>query len=217
MADGSASGYARVRVGEIEELDDGREPRRPVRHHVGITAFGVTSWTARAAGDRIGNEHDEEDEGSEERYVLHGRATFELDGERRDPPAGTLVFARAGVRRAAFAEEARTTILAVGGIPGQAYQATGWELWAPVRPLYDAGDHAAAADRERELVEAHPQYAALRYDLACCESLAGRKDEAIDHLRQAIARSERFRSFASGDSDFDPLPDEPEFTDLIGG
>ena len=99
-----------ARLDEIEELDDGRCPLRPVRHHLGISAFGVNSWTAPDAGDRIINEHDEdEDDGNEELYlVLEGHAMFELDGERLDAPAGTLVFARPGVKRTAFAEEAGT-------------------------------------------------------------------------------------------------------------
>jgi tetratricopeptide (TPR) repeat protein len=199
-------------------VSDGRTPWRPLRHHFGITAFGVNAWTGRRAGDRIINEHDEAEDGSEELYlVLQGRATFELDGERRAAPAGTLVFVRAGVKRAAFAEEPGTTILAVGGVPGQAYVPGGWELWAPLRPLYEAGEYAEAADRATELVEAHPQLPGLLYNLACCESLAGRKAAALDHLRQAIDLSERFRSFASGDSDFDPIRDEPAFKALIGG
>ena len=51
--------YAVAHLDEIEELDDGREPLRPVRHHFGITSFGVKAWTGREAGDRIINEHDE--------------------------------------------------------------------------------------------------------------------------------------------------------------
>jgi tetratricopeptide (TPR) repeat protein len=213
------SGYAVVRLDEVEELDDGRCPYRPVRHHLGITSFGVNAWTARAAGDRIINEHDESEPGSnEELYLVHqGRAVFELDGERVDAPAGTLVFARPGVRRTAFAEEPGTTVLALGGTPGKAYEAEGWELWAPVGPLYEAGDYAAAADRGRELVEDHPEYAGLFYNLACCESLAGRTADAIDHLRAAIELSETFRALAKGDSDFDPVRDEAAFTELVGG
>jgi hypothetical protein len=51
--------YAVARLEEIEELTDGREPFRPVRHHFGITSFGVNAWTAPEVGDRIINEHDE--------------------------------------------------------------------------------------------------------------------------------------------------------------
>jgi tetratricopeptide (TPR) repeat protein len=211
------SGYAVAHLDEIDEMDDGREPWRPVRHHFGITAFGVNAWTARDAGDRIINEHDESDESSEELYVvLRGRATFELDEERVDAPTGTLVFARPGVKRTAFAEEAETSILAIGGTPGKAYEPDGWELWAPLRPLYERGEYAEVADRLRGLVEAHPQYAELFYNLAGCESLSGRTTDAVDHLRRAIDMSERFRAYAKDDSDFDPIRDEPAFEELIG-
>ena len=209
--------YAVARLEEIEELTDGREPLRPVRHHFGITSFGVNAWTAAEAGDRIINEHDEsEPDSDEELYlVLRGRATFELDGDRVDAPAGTFVFAPPGVKRTAFAEEPDTTIIALGGTPGKAYEADGWELWAPLAPLYEAGDYAEAADRGRELVEAHPQYAGLLYNLACCESLAGRTADALDHLRQSVERSERSRAYAKDDPDFDPIRDEPAFKELI--
>jgi hypothetical protein len=210
--------YAVARLDEIDEVNDGREPFRPVRHHFGITSFGATAWTARNAGDRIINEHDEsEPDSPEELYVvLQGRAVFELAGDRVAAPAGTFVFAPPGVKRTAFAEAPETTVIALGGTPGEAYEPDGWELWAPLNPLYDAGEYAEAADRGRQLVAAHPQYAGLLYNLACCESLAGRTADAVDHLGRAIDRSERFRSHAKDDSDFDPVRDEPGFKELIG-
>jgi tetratricopeptide (TPR) repeat protein len=209
--------YAVARLDEIEELTDGRAPFRPVRHHFGISSFGVNAWTARDVGDRIINEHDEsEPDSDEELYlVLGGRAVFELDGDRVAAPAGTLVFAPPGVKRTAFAEEPETTVLALGGTPGKAYEPGGWELWAPLNPLYESGEYAEAADRGRQLVEAHPQYAGLLYNLACCESLAGRTSDALDHLGLAIDRSEQSRSYAKDDSDFDPIRDEPAFRELI--
>jgi tetratricopeptide (TPR) repeat protein len=214
------SDYAVARLEEIEEVSDGRCPMRPVRFHFGIMSFGVNTWTAKDAGDRIINEHDEADDdgdAQEELYFVHeGHATFELDGERVDAPAGTFVYARPSVKRTAFAEAAGTTIVALGGTPGKAYGPRGWELWAPVRPLYVAGEYAEAADRARELVESHPEYPVLFYNLACCESLAGRKDDAIEHLRRAIEAADQFRSFAEGDSDLDPLREEPAFKQLVG-
>ena len=147
-------------------------------------------------GDRIINEHDESQEHDlqEELYLVQrGRATFELDGERLDAPAGTLVFARPDVKRTAFAEEPGTTIVALGGVPGKAYEPRGGELWMPLQPLYESGQYAEAADRGRELIEAHPEYPGPLYNLACCESLAGRKDDAIKHLRLAIEGNEPFR------------------------
>jgi tetratricopeptide (TPR) repeat protein len=212
------SGYAVAQLDEIEEQDDGRCPFRAVRHHFGITAFGVNAWTARKAGDRIINEHDEsEPDSNEELYlVLRGRAVFELDGDRVVAPVGTLVFARPGVKRTAFAEEPETTIIAVGGTAGKAYESSGWEVWARLRPLYQAGEYAEVIDRGRVLVEAHPQYAVLFYNLACCESLAGRTTEAVEDLRRAIDMSEAFRAYAKDDSDFDSIRNDPAFTELIG-
>ena len=205
---------------EIDEITDGREPMRPVRLHFGITSFGVNTWTGRSAGDRILNEHDEADdagEGDEELYLVHaGRATFELDGERVAAPTGTFFFAPSGVKRTAFAEEPSTTIVAVGGSPGKVYEPFGWEFAMPINQLYYAGGYAEAADRGLEVVEAHPEYPGPLYNLACCESLAGRKDDAIEHLRLAIERSERFRSYAASDSDFDPIREEPAFKELVG-
>jgi tetratricopeptide (TPR) repeat protein len=211
------SGYKVARLDEIEEVDDGRCPFRPIRHHLGITAFGVNAWTARDAGDRIINEHEEDDDpGEEELYVVTGgHATFEVGDEQVDAPAGTLVFVPPKTRRTAFAEEAATTVLAIGGVSGQPYEAFGWEIWAPLNELYRAGDYAGAADRGRALIEANPQYAGPLYNLACCESLAGRTADAVEHLRQAIDRSPTFRDFARKDSDFDPIRDEAAFRELV--
>jgi tetratricopeptide (TPR) repeat protein len=211
--------YKVARLDEIQELDDGRVPMRPVRHYLGITAFGVNAFSGREAGDRIINEHDEADagDGDEELYlVLTGRARFELDGEVVDAPAGTFVFAAPAVTRTAFAEEPGTTLVAIGATPGHPYVPRGWEVWAPLNALYQAGEYAEVADRGRELIEAHPNYPLVFYNLACCESLAGRKEDAIEHLRRGIELSEQFREFAKGDSDFDPIREEPAFKELVG-
>ena len=213
------SGYAIARLDEIDEYDDGREPWRPIRHHFGITSFGINAWTGRAKGDRIINEHDESDpqDMSEELYIVTtGRAVFELDGERREAPAGTYVFVEPAVKRTAFAEEPGTTIVSIGGVPGQAYEPSGWEVWAPVRNLYEEGNYEAVIERGRELIEANPQYSLPLYNLACCESLAGRKEDALAHLRQAVEKSDRVRAYAKEDSDFDAIRDEPAFRELIG-
>jgi mannose-6-phosphate isomerase-like protein (cupin superfamily) len=107
-------GYAITQPDEIEEGTDGTMHWRPVRHHFGILGFGVSAWTGRAAGDRVIQEHDEP---HEELYLVHqGRAVFDVDGERQDAPAGTVVFVRPDVKRTAFAEEPGTTIIAMGGM-----------------------------------------------------------------------------------------------------
>ena len=52
--------------------------------------------------------------------------------------------------------------------------------------------------------------------MACCESLAGRTAEALEHLGQAIEAWEGFRPMEKQDADFDPIRDEPAFEQLIG-
>jgi hypothetical protein len=88
-------------------------------------------------------------------------------------------------------------------------------VWASVHPLYEAGRYAEAADRGRELLEAHP-HPRLFYNVACCESLAGREADALDHLRRAIELWEGCRSLARDESDFDPIRDQPAFKELVG-
>jgi tetratricopeptide (TPR) repeat protein len=209
------STYKVAQLEEIEEITDGRCPWRPVRKHFGIMSFGINAWTAPNAGDRIINEHDEDGEHEELYIVQRGRATFELDGERIDAPAGTFVFADPGVKRTAFAEEPGTTLIALGGTPGQAFEPNGWEVWAPIHALYLDGKYDEAADRGVGLIEANPEYADVAYNVACCESLAGRTTDAIEHLRLAIERSERFREFAAGDTDLDAIREEPAFKELM--
>jgi len=208
------SEYAVAHLDEIEELRDGRCPWRPVRHHFHIAAFGVNAWTAADAGDRVINEHDEAGD-MEELYLVHrGRATFELGDERFDAPAGTLVFAKPGVRRTAFAEEPGTTILVVGGMPGEAYEVAGWELWAPISPLYEEGRYAEAADRTRELRNANPGFPMIAYLLVSCETLAGRTDAALDAL-PATGPSKRMRRLAAKDPDLDAIREEPAFREWM--
>ena len=207
------------RVATIDELQDiaYREDThmRPVRHHLGITAFGTNAWTAATEGDRLMPEH-QEDEGNEELYVvLRGRARFEIDGESVDAPEGTLVFVRPEGNRTAFAAEDETTVLAIGSRVGQPYEVGGWEVWAEFHAAYEAGDYDAVIERARKTVEAS-EHAAPIYNLACCEALAGRNEDAIGHLRVAFERRPSLRDLAKEDTDLDPLRDEPAFHELIG-
>jgi hypothetical protein len=90
------------------------------------------------------------------------------------------------------------------------------EVWSSLQHLYEAGQYPQVADRARELIAAHPEDARLLYNVACCESLAGRTDDAIEHLRLAISYApDQLRALAAGDSDFDPIRDEPRFGALI--
>jgi len=107
---------------------------KPIRSTLGIRAFGINAYTAEHAGDRLFNEHDETEsfagrQRHEELYVvLEGRAAFTVDGEDVDAPPGTIVFVEdPSSRRAAAATEGGTTVLAIGGPVGKAYEPGPWK------------------------------------------------------------------------------------------
>ena len=212
------AGYAVAHLDEIEEFSDAGCHYRPIRHQLGITAFGATAWTAHAAGDVVINEHDEGDPTADQELflVLRGHAVFEIDGDRVDAPAGTLVFAPPRTRRTASAKDEGTTVIALEGTPGKGYEARGWELWAPLAPLYEAGEYAEVADRWRPgRGQSAVPHAVLQPRLL--REPLGRTSDALDHLRHAIEMSEEFRESARDDSDLDPIRDEPAFNGLISG
>jgi hypothetical protein len=90
------------------------------------------------------------------------------------------------------------------------------DAWESLLPLYESGEYDEAADRGRELVEARPAALHLAYNVACCESLAGRTADAIEHLRLAVEGSEELRRQAVEDSDLDAIRGEPAFRELVG-
>jgi hypothetical protein len=100
-------------------------------------------------------------------------------------------------------------------LPGSIERDPGAEAWAPIHPLYEAGRYAEAADRGREALETTP-HPRVFFNVACCESLAGRTGDAIEHLRQAIDLWEGCRDLAKQEPDFDPIRREPAFADLVG-
>ena len=135
--------YEAAHVDELDRLpvDKGLE-WRPIRRHFGIRAFGVNAYTAEKPGDWVVEEHTETAHGHEELYVVvRGHARFTLDGEEFDAPAGTLVFLNdLKQRRSAIAQEAGTTVLAIGGRPG-AHEISSWEYIFPTLPYRDVHDY----------------------------------------------------------------------------
>ena len=53
--------------------------------------------------------------------------------------------------------------------------------WDHGQSLYEAGNTREAADKGLELIEASRDQPYVYYNVACCESLAGRTDDALDH------------------------------------
>jgi tetratricopeptide (TPR) repeat protein len=184
----------------------------PVRRTLGVQAFGVNAWTAKEDGEVI-RAHDESPSGHEELYlVLAGRATFTVAGEDVDAPAGTIVFVRdPGTTRGAVAAEAGTTILSLGGKPGEPFAPRSWEHDADTFPLFEQGEFAEAKRRLEVAVAEHPEATGLLYNLACAESRLGETDAALEHLAAAIERAESFRELAQTDPDLEAVRDDPRF------
>jgi hypothetical protein len=89
--------------------------------------------------------------------VLRGRASCrgrQVSNSTRQPR--TSVAVRPGLNRTAFEEEPGTTIVAAGGVPGKPYEPGSRKLFAPLRPLYEAGNYAEAANLAAILVFGEP-------------------------------------------------------------
>jgi uncharacterized cupin superfamily protein len=101
----------------------------PIRHHFGIESFGMNAYR-RNSGESAVPEHDESASGAPELfYVATGHASFTVDGDEIDAPAGTCVWVNdPAARRAATAQADGTLVLAVGAAaPGEAYAPAGWD------------------------------------------------------------------------------------------
>ena len=193
-----------------------------VRAHFGIGAFGVNAYVADEPGVAVIGEHDELGNLSgrhEELYfVAAGHATFTVEGDEIDAPAGTFVFVRdPAAKRGAIATEAGTTIVIAGGKPGEAFTPSAWERSAPALNYFATQDYDKAIEEFERLRAEAPDDPGLLYNLACAESLGGRTADALAHLSRAVELDPDFRRLAEKDSDFDPIRSEPEFASAVAG
>jgi tetratricopeptide (TPR) repeat protein len=189
---------------------------RPVRRHFGIRAFGANAYTAEKAGDRVVEEHSEATNKHEELYfVATGRATFTVDGDEVDAPAGTFVFVQPDIRRGAVAEEAGTTVFVVGGSPGKAFETSSWEAGFAAFAYQRLGDTERALATMREGYEREPDNWAANYNYACMLALHGRRDEALEKLARAVDGNSEAAELARGDEDFASVQDDPRFREIV--
>jgi tetratricopeptide (TPR) repeat protein len=208
-----AAGWQSLRLDDIEPIPvvNGTLLWRPVRRTLDIAAFGINAYVAPKAGDDVVEEHTEESLGHEEVYVvLSGRATFTLDGETLDAPAGTVVFVRdVTVKRHARAEEPNTAVLAVGGPRDAVYEPSAWEDYFAAERHRAAGDYDTYLMELEEAAAKRPDHPATLYNLACAEALVGRAEDALTHLRRALELKPEWSEMAAKDDDFASLRDDP--------
>jgi len=189
-----------------------------IRRQFDIRAFGVNAFRA-AAGKRVIEAHDELGGNAgrhDELYiVVQGRARFEIDGDEIDAPVGTMLYVQPESRRGALAVEDDTTVVVVGGRPGEPFRVSPWEAAADAWPAYQAKDYEQAVDVYERALQEYPNAAGLVYNLACCEALLGRPEPAVEHLRRSIELEERFREFARDDEDFVSIRDRADVKKLL--
>ena len=204
-----------ARIEDIPAIEGGGVGYRFVRRALGVQAFGVNAFTADA-GEQLIEDHDETGSGAgkhEELYiVIAGHARFTIDGDEHDAAAATLVFVPdPESRRSAIAVSDGTAALVVGAAPGEPYSVSPWESWFVAKALADSGDPSAAADLMEDAIDEHPGNPAVLYNAACFESLAGRREAALDHVAAALELDPKMRAWAAEDVDFDPIRDDPAF------
>ena len=220
MATATGTGFSVLTLdGTTGEENEGRI-RVDVQQQLGIRAFGTNAYRSVEGGELI-PEHDEAgfhiaNNDQEELYVVvEGKATFNVDGEKIAAPTGTAVLVRPESKRSAVAEEPGTTVLAIGGTPGEAYIVLPEEF----REAYEA-----YSEKEYEksieiyqgiLASGFPNEAGIIYNIACNEALVGRTDNAFEHLKSAIQSDGRVVELARTDTDLDSLRDDPRFKELV--
>jgi tetratricopeptide (TPR) repeat protein len=208
------NGFQLLRLDEIEGYAEDDRPRwHMIRSVLGIESFGINAWRATAAGQEIIGDHDELGSGAgghEELYfVLSGRATFTVDGQRVDAPAGSILFVKdPATRRGAIADEASTEILVIGGRPGAAFSVSPWERSAEALRCWTTGDWDRAIEILTAQLAEDPANANVLYNLACAECRSGRDGAAIEHLTRAVELVPRFAELARTDADLDAIRDD---------
>jgi mannose-6-phosphate isomerase-like protein (cupin superfamily) len=127
--------YTVAHIDELPMVPNEEEPDtewKPVRRYFGIGSFGTNLFRATKAGDLLTYDHTEVD-GAGTRHeelfvVLNGHATFKVDGEEIDAPAGTFLHVPdPTTMRGALAREAGTSLLVVGGEPGAVFEPSSWD------------------------------------------------------------------------------------------
>jgi uncharacterized Ntn-hydrolase superfamily protein len=148
-----------------------------------------------------------------ERLVAALEAGQAAGGDRRGQQSAALVVERIGAHAETREGIDRVCELRVEDHPEPIVELRRlvgiWSVWEAQRrahSFFERGDHAAAADSLHAAL-AEREEPMLLYNLACYESLAGRRDDAIAHLRRAVELDESYRALAADDPDFDAVRD----------
>jgi quercetin dioxygenase-like cupin family protein len=94
-----------------------------VRHGLGVESFGMQVIDMPPNADQY-PEHDHAEDGQEEVYTaLDGSATLQVEGTEHDLTPGVFARVGPGQKRKIVTGEKGVRLLALGGVPGKAYEA----------------------------------------------------------------------------------------------
>ena len=212
----SAYDVRRLDEFDVVSVKDAGIDWRPVRRTLGIRAFGINAYTADP-DKHVVEEHKEDQLGHEDVYVVvSGRARFTLDDDEVEAAQGTLVYVRdPNTKRAAIALEPGTTVLAVGGKPGAAYEPSAWEWIFAASPHKERGDYGRALEIVRQGLE-ETGTIIFHYHVAYYEALNGNRDAALEQLRKSVEHRPQTADWAREDEDFASLREDPDFLAITG-
>src|SRR5512132_1556113 len=122
--------YEAIQLDQMPQIEYEDQPEevdwRPIRIHFGITSFGANVFSGRKGAQVIIEHRETEESGTQHEelyFVASGRATFTIEGEEVDAPAGTFVYVQdPNAMRSAVSEDDRTAILCLGGTPEAAFE-----------------------------------------------------------------------------------------------
>lgn len=114
------SAYAIKDIDEMEATFGGAF--KLARAELGIQSFGLQVIDMPPNIDQY-PEHDHSDDGQEEVYVpMSGAGEIEIDGERHPLRPGSMVMVGPGVKRKVLTADEPLRLLAIGAVPGKAYE-----------------------------------------------------------------------------------------------
>jgi hypothetical protein len=210
-----------VKVLHLDDVEPGRPEGidwLPLRAELGVSAFGISAYRADAGEPVVPRHAEKPGRGAgvhEELYVvINGRATFTVEGETFEAPAGTCVLALPGEVREAQAEEPRTTVLVIGAPAGEAYRIAPWEYGNRAARAAELGDVDELERVADEGIAAYGEHVTMLYARACVAAQRGRRQEALEYLDRA-AHDEEFgdwvREEAPKEPLLEPIRDDPAF------
>jgi mannose-6-phosphate isomerase-like protein (cupin superfamily) len=111
--------YTAKRIQDMEAAFGGGFVK--ARAELGVSSFGIQAIQLPPGSENY-HEHDHAEDGQEEVFLaLDGSGWLEVDGERVDLDRDTLVRVGPAAKRKIYAGPEGLRVLAIGGVPGEAY------------------------------------------------------------------------------------------------